>query len=92
MDLEDLENHSELKNLLNSYSYINIKYKEDNYVVVENDKLITLTITINDKQNKYEIQTMDEYKFRSINKFSTNTYEKFLKLLENELEMLKDYR
>lgn len=51
----DLENHSELKNLLNSYSYINIKYKEDNYVVVENDKLITLTITIDDQQNKYEI-------------------------------------
>ena len=82
----DLENHSELKNLLNSYSYTNIKYKEDNYVIVENDKLITLTITINDKQNKYEIQTMDEYKFRSTNKFSTNTYEKFLKLLENELK------
>ena len=88
----DLENHSELKNLLNSYSYTNIKYKEDNYVIVENDKLITLTIIIDDQQNKYEIQSMDEYKFRSINKFSTNTYEKFLKLLNNELEMLKDYR
>ena len=88
----DLENHSELKNLLNSYSYTNIKYKEDNYVIVENDKLITLTITIDDQQNKYEIQSMDEYKFRSINKFSANTYEKFLKLLENELKILKDYR
>ena len=29
---------------------------------------------------------MDEYKFRSINKFSANTYEKFLKLFENELK------
>lgn len=38
----DLKNYSELKNLLNSYGYINKKYKEDNYVVVENDKLITL--------------------------------------------------
>lgn len=84
--------YPEIQEITHDYGYTNEIYKEsDNYIVIENDRKISLMISIDIKNNSFDMESSNEYLFYHINTITSNNYNDFLKLIEKELKQLENY-
>lgn len=80
-----------LQDILTKYNYNNIIQKEDNTIVIENDYSIAIILFIDQTNNQYNATFSDEYEFSRLAEIKSENYNKFLKLLENKLELNNSY-
>ena len=86
--------YPEIKKITNKYGYINEIYggdEDDTYIVIENNKKVSLMISIDTKHKVYTMESTNEYLFYHINTITSNDYNEFLKLIEKELKQLEYY-
>lgn len=85
--------YPEIHEITNKYGYINEIYEEvdDKYIVIENNKKVSLMISIDIENKVYTMESSNEYLFYNINSITSHDYNKFLKLIEKELKQLEYY-
>ena len=85
--------YPEIQEITNKYGYINEIYEveDDKYIVIENNKQISLMISIDIENKEYTIESSNEYLFYDINTITSDNYNDFLKLIKKELKQLENY-
>ena len=86
--------YPEIKKITHKYGYINEIYEgdeDDKYIVIENNKQISLMISIDIENKEYTMDSSNEYLFYHINTITSDNYNNFLKLIEKELKQLEYY-
>lgn len=85
--------YPEIQEITNKYGYINEIYagEDDKYIVIENNKQISLMISIDIENKEYTMDSSNEYLFHNINTITSDNYNDFLKLIEKELKQLEHY-
>lgn len=85
--------YPEIQEITNKYGYINEIYEgeDDKYIVIQNNKQISLMISIDIENKEYTMDSSNEYLFYHINTITSDNYNNFLKLIEKELKQLEYY-
>lgn len=82
--------YPEIHEMASKYGYTNEIYEEDNkYIVIENNKKVSLMISIDIENKLYTMDSSNKYLFYHINTITSNNYNEFLKLIEKELKQLE---
>lgn len=84
--------YPEIQEITHDYGYTNEIYEEDDkYIVIQNNKQISLMISIDIENKVYTMKSNNEYLYYDINAITSNNYNNFLKLIEKELKTLEYY-
>ena len=85
--------YPEIHEITSKYGYTDEIYagEDDKYIVIENNKKVSLMISIDIENKVYIMESSNEYLFRHINTITSNDYNEFLKLIEKELKQLEYY-